>query len=131
MAFHQRMLDKEINKAMNKHGGFFAFGNEQFVKAHNPKLKYVSLGAGLYAPKKTYKGLVVDIENAIKEEIELDLRVNSVKDIIWRELANYECQIVGSVSDCVDALKEHGITKKQIMGEWSDYFDYCIENNYF
>ena len=128
---NRTILDNNISDALEKYGGFFAFGNEQFVKAHNPKLKYVSLGAGLYAPKKTYKGLVVDIENAIREEIELDLRVNSVKDIIWRELANYECQIVGSVSDCVDALKEHGITKKQIMGEWSDYFDYCIENNYF
>jgi hypothetical protein len=131
MPVHQKMIDKDINIALKKHGGFFAFGNDQFKKAHNPKLKYISLGSGLYAPKKTYKNLIIDIEKAIQGEIELDLRVNSIKDIIWRELANYECQIVGSVSDCVDALKGHGITKKQIMNEYPAYFDYCIENNYF
>ena len=35
------------------------------------------------------------------------------------------------ISYCVDALKDYGITKKQIMSEWSDYFNYCVEMDYF
>ena len=129
--FNRSILDDNISVALKKYGGFFAFSNEQFVKAHKPKIKYVSLGAGLYAPKKTYKKLDNDIQSAIKNHIKRDLKINGIKKIIWRELANYECQIVGSVVDCVDALKDYGITKKQIMLEWDDYFNYCIEMDYF
>ena len=129
--FNRTILDDNISVALKKYGGFFAFSNEQFVKAHKPKIKYVSMGAGLYAPKKTYKKLDNDIQSAIKNHIKRDLQINGIKKIIWRELANYECQIVGSVADCVDALKDYGITKKQIMLEWPDYFNYCIEMDYF
>jgi len=129
--FNRTILDDNISVALKKYGGFFAFSNDTFVKEIQPKIKYVSLGAGLYAPKKTYKKLDNDIQSAIKNHIKRDLQTNGIKKIIWRELANYECQIVGSVSDCVDALKDYGITKKQIMKEWPGYFDYCIENNSF
>ena len=129
--FNRSILDNNISVALKKYGGFFAFGNEQFIKAHKPKTKYVSMGAGLYAPKKTYKKLDNDIQSAIKNHIKRDLKINGIKKIIWRELANYECQIVGSVEDCVDALKDYGITKKQIMSEWNDYFNYCVEMDCF
>ena len=129
--FNRAVLDDDINIALKKYGGFFAFGNEQFIKAHKPKLKYVSLGAGLYAPKKTYKKLDNDIQSAIKNHIKRDLKTNGIKKIIWRELANYECQIGGDISYCVDALKDYGITRKQILLEYPDYFDYCIEMDYF
>ena len=129
--FNRSILDDNISVALKKYGGFFAFGNDQFVKAHKPKIKYVSMGAGLYAPKKTYKKLDNAIQGAIKNHIKRDLKINGIKKIIWRELANYECQIVGSVSDCVDALKDYGITIKQIKKEFPAYFDYCIEMDYF
>ena len=75
-------------------------------------------------PEEIEKSILLPIEDAVGG-------INGIKKIIWRELANYECQIVGSVADCDDALKDYGITKKQIMLEWSDYFDYCFEMDYF
>ena len=128
---NRTILDNNISDALEKYGGFFAFGNEQFVKAHNPKIKYVSMGAGLYAPKKTYKKLDNAMQDAIKNHIKRDLKTNGIKKIIWRELANYECQISNDISYCVDALKDYGITKKQIKSEWNDYFNYCVEMDYF
>jgi len=128
---NRTILDDNISVALEKYGGFFAFSNEQFVKAHKPKTKYVSMGAGLYAPKKTYKKLDNAMQDAIKNHIKRDLKNNGIKKIIWRELANYECQISNDISYCVDALKDYGITKKQIMSEWNDYFNYCVKMDYF
>jgi hypothetical protein len=132
MIHSRKILDQNITDALNKHGGFFAFSNDQFEKSHNPKIKkYISLGTGLYAPDMTHKKLVDDINNAWVDHVKRDLKNNTVKDIIWRELANYECQIIDDISDCVDALNFYGITKNQIINEYQGYFDYCIDHDYF
>ena len=128
---NRKILDQDIDNALSKHGGFFAFGNDQFKKACNPKLKYVSLGGGLYAPKKSYKQLTEAINRAGKDHIKRDLEANTVKKIIWRELANYECQIIDDPADCIEALKPYGITEKQIRMEYPAYWNHCVENDYF
>jgi len=94
-------------------------------------MKYVSLGAGLYAPKKTYKKLIDAIDKASQNHIKRDLKANTVKKIIWRELANYETQISGNPSDCIEALKPYGITENQIRSEYPAYWDDCVKNDYF
>ena len=131
MSFNRIILDQDISIALKKHGGFFAFCNDTFKKELNPKLKYVSLGAGLYAPKKTYKKMLVDIDQASRRHVKRDLSINTIKDVIWRELANFECQINGDISACVDALKPYGITKDQIVNEYNDYYNYCVDNDLF
>jgi len=54
-----------ISLAVEKNNGFWAFGEQQFWESYKKHLKpYVNLGSGLYAPKSTYKQLIIDIENA-------------------------------------------------------------------
>ena len=54
-----------ISLVVEKNKGFFAFGEKQFLEQHKKDLKpYVSLGHGLYAPKTTYKQLIIDIDSA-------------------------------------------------------------------
>ena len=119
-----------ISLAVRKHGGFWAFGKDQFKKAYNPKLKYVSLGAGLYAPKKTYKNMIVDIEKASMDYIKKDLENNSVKEIIWRELQNHEAQF-SDTRDTFDVLEAYGITIEEINKEYPAYMEYCVDNDLF
>jgi len=129
---NRKILDQDISNALSKHGGFFAFGKDQFEKAYNPKIKkYVALGGGLYAPKKSSKQLETAINKAGKNHIKRDLKDNSIKKIIWRELANYETQISGDPYDCIEALKPYGITEKQIRSEYPAYWDHCVKNDYF
>ena len=105
-----------ISLAVEKNNGFFAFGEKQFLEQYKKHLKpYINLGAGLYAPKSTYKQLKIDIENAIDK-------------IIWRELANHEEQYSDG-SDTIEALKSYGITAKQIKPVYNKYMDYCNHND--
>jgi len=54
-----------ISQAVEKNNGFWAFSEKQFLEQYKKHLKpYVSLGNGLYAPKKTYKQLIIDINTA-------------------------------------------------------------------
>ena len=128
---NRKILDQDIDSALSTHGGFFAFGNDQMKEHINPKLKYVSLGGGLYAPKKSYKQLAKAINKASQDHRKRDLKNNGIKKIIWRELANYECQIIDDPSDCIEALKPYGITEEQIRSEYSAFWDDCVKNDYF
>tara|TARA_R100000541_G_scaffold40998_1_gene48460 strand:- start:16 stop:399 length:384 start_codon:yes stop_codon:yes gene_type:complete len=118
-----------ISLAVEKNNGFFAFSEKQFYKQYKKNLKpYVSLGAGLYAPKSTYKQLKIDIENASNNAIEKDIKKNGIDKIIWRELQNHEEQYADG-SDTIDKLKSYGITAEQIKPVYNKYMDYCIDND--
>lgn len=66
-----------------------------------------------------------------KKAREVDLDQNSRKEIIHRELANYECQIVGDIDDAVDALKSYGITREEVAAEYDEFFQECVINDRF
>ena len=118
-----------ISLAVEKNNGFWAFNEEQFLEGYKKHLKpYVNLGAGLYAPKSTYKQLKIDIENATNNSIQKDIKKNGIDKIIWRELANHEEQYSDG-SDTIEALKSYGITAKQIKPVYNKYMDYCIDND--
>jgi len=118
-------------EAFNKYGAFFAFGNKQFDEQKEDGIKYVDLGAGLIAPKETYKDLIEDLNNIHKCGIAQDIKENGIKKILWREFANYECQIVGSPKDAIDALENYHIDKKTIQEEWTNYWNWCVDNDNF
>ena len=103
-----------ITQAFDKAGAFFAFSNEQFAEKQKEGVKYVSMGAGLIAPKEHAEQLAKDIEIITKKGIELDLQENGKESIIKRELANYECYYTGGIDDCVDALSDYDITREEI-----------------
>lgn len=130
-----KYLSDYINNAQtevfNKHGAFFAFSNKQFDEKKQNGVKYVSLGAGLICPVNNAKQLNTDLNAVWDAGIKQDLAENGIKAIIHRELANHECQITGDYSEVIDKLSAYGITSEQIEAEWPEYWDLCVENDYF
>ena len=57
--------------------------------------------------------------------------LQKIKKIIHRELANFECQIVGDITDAYDILKDYGITKEQVLKEYKIFYQKCIKNDWF
>lgn len=103
-----------ISKHMDSLGAFFAFSNGQFNEKQVDGVDYVSLGAGMICPRENTKLLVDGLEDIHKKGIEFDLRDNGRKKIIERELSNHECFYTGDIEDCVDTLKDYGITEQEI-----------------
>ena len=112
-----------VGEALKKHGAFFAFNKEQYEKEAKPGIRYISLGAGLIAPKDTYKELIKDIEAATAARIKEDLEQNSIEDIINRELANHEALYTMDIEDTVRALEGYGITEQEIQKQLYKYSD--------
>lgn len=120
-----------VTLLFNVNGAFYAFSQKQYNEKVVGGVEYVGLGGGLVCPKNNASNLLKDFDVIHTKNIKIDLEDNGVKKIIWRELANYECQIVSDYSDAVEALENHGITEEQVKAEWKDYFQHCVDNNYF
>ena len=71
------------------------------------------------------------MDNAIQIGIMQDVEENGIKAIIWRELANYESQIVNNCEDTIRALKEYPIEADDIIKEFNPYMQHCIDNDLF
>lgn len=118
-------------KIFDDNGAFFAFSNEQFTLACDASINYKSLGGGLYCPENNAGALVKQLEESHSFKIKWELDNNSLKDIIWYELANHEVQISGGLNDAIDALKPYKISLEDITNEYKDYYQDCIDNDYF
>ena len=112
-------------------GAFFAFSNKQFDEAKKDNVNYVSLGAGLIAPKDNAKELMKGLETIHTQGIAEDIKENGKEAIIQRELGNHEAQITGDISDTVDSLDGYGITEAEIKAGYSVFFQSCIDNDWF
>lgn len=119
-------------------GAFFAFGEEQFLKALEkvkPLLKegekIVSLGAGMYCRKSKASELVEGLERISEAAYQLDIKENGIKGIIHREFGNYECQITGEYDVVIERLEPYGITAEQVHAEWPAYWTVCVEEDRF
>jgi hypothetical protein len=118
-------------KLWNDNGAFFAFSQQQLDAEKKEGVVYVSMGLGLIAPKENAFKILKGLEAIHTEGIKQDISENGIKAIIHRELANYETQITGDISDTVDALEDYGITRAQVSAEYKAYFQHCIDNDYF
>ena len=72
-----------------------------------------------------------ELEEVNNEGIKQDIKENGIKNIIHRELANYECQITGDITDVYDILKDYGISKQQVLKEYKTFYQKCIDNDWF
>ena len=126
-----KYVDDGITRTLEKYGAFFAFNQSQFEENKKEGVKYVDLGAGLIGPKENAQKIADGIEAVTKGGVAKDLETRTDKEIIWAEFANYECQIVGSPEDAIDALANYPFTEKQIKKEWAGYWDYCVDNDLF
>ena len=116
---------------LDETGTFFAFSQEQYDKAAVEGVTYVSCGGGMITPKDNAKALAEGLKAIHHKAIQQDMLENSIKDIIWRELANYEIQFTGDYDNIIEVLEDYPITKEQIMAQEHPYWEYCVENDLF
>ena len=126
-----KLTNDAITETMNKYGAFFAFSQKQFDERKEAGVEYVDLGAGLIGPKENVQKIADGLEAATKKGREKTLKEKTKKEIIWDAFANYECQIVGSPADAIDALAEYPFTEQEIKKEFGAYWDYCVDNDLF
>lgn len=124
--------EKHQTKTFKKYFAFFAFSNDQFYEQMNINFKYASLGSGLYAPSVFANKLYKKLEHINKKAIKQHQKLESKKDIIWNAFSNYESQITGDLDDAIQSLENYeNITKADIIEEYKNYFQHCIDNDYF
>jgi len=118
-------------KLFNDTGAFFAFSSEQFNEKQKKGVKYVAMASGLMVPKENFKKLFNGLKSINDDGVKQDISDNGITAIIHRELANYEAQITGDISNTVEALEDYGITRSQVSKEYKAYYQHCINNDYF
>lgn len=116
----------KITNLLTKYGGFFAFSDKQVKENGIEGVDYVNCGSGLIAPRNNAKKLMIEIIKVGDEGIKQDLAENGIEAIIKRELSNYEAYYTGEIYDTVDALKDYGITRKQVKEVFNRKFEKSI-----
>ena len=124
-------IEQDQTKILDDNGAFFAFSNEQWEQANNQSLTYKSLGGGLYCPENNVDLLAKQLKESHNCKIKWELENNSLKDIIWYELANYESQIEGDITEAGAALSYYGISIDAVKKEYVSYYKNCVDNDYF
>ena len=123
-------------KLFEECGAFFAFSKEQLNEGikkigASKENKIVSFGGGGYVLSKNIDLLIDGLNNIQQLGIKRDIEENGIKNIIHRELGNYECQIDRDISRAVEALEDYGITYDQVKEDFKEYFQKCIDNDWF
>jgi|TARA_R100000081_G_C4764287_1_gene141760 hypothetical protein len=131
MKYLSNYTDQAITELFKNNGAFFAFGDKQFNEKKKEGVKYTALYGGLVAPSKNVDIILKSLDNIRQEGIKLDIKENGIKNIIWREFSNYECQIVMNYDDVLEPLEGYGISKERLAKEWKAYFKHCIDNDLF
>ena len=136
MKYLSNYTEQAQTDLFNECGAFFAFSQDQ-LKEGMEKIgvmdvkKLIGLGAGMVCLREHEDKLLNGLEAINQKGIELDLAENGKKAIIHRELANHECQIGGDITPCVEKLESYPITRDEIAAEWREFYNKCIENNWF
>lgn len=124
-------IDKPIEELMEECGAFFAFSDKQYEEKAVEGIKYVSLVNGLIIPKDNVESFLKRYTAINEEGVAKRVEDSSIKDIIWYELGNYEVQLTGDLTDVIEALEGYPITEEQIENEYVEYFQMCLDNDYF
>ena len=131
MKYLSNYMEDQQTEAFKVNGAFFAFSSKQFDEQKADGVKYVSVGAGLIAPKENVTQLIDQLDTIHQTAMQQDIAENGVKAIIHRELANHECQITMDYSDAFAVLEPYGITEEQVKAEWGEFWQTCVDNDYF
>jgi hypothetical protein len=120
MKYLSDYVKQEQSELFKKCGVFFAFNEEQFNEGcdevgASKENKVTDLGSGTFCLSKNVDTFLQEIENIRKRGIQKDIEENGITNIILRELANYETQLHGDISETVEALDGYGITKEQVL----------------
>jgi len=131
MKYLSDYIEKAQTDLFKECGSFFAFSGKQYNESKKDGVNYIDMGSGLICPEENVEKMINKLDNIHKKGIEQDIAENGKKAIIHREFGNHECQISGTITACVEKLEEYPITKKEIRAEWDEYFQKCIDNNWF
>lgn len=107
--------DVHLTQLFRNLGAFFAFGQHQFEERRKEGVDYIAVAGGLVVPKENADALLKGLNDISAKGMAQDLAENGREGIIRRELMNYECYYVGSVTACVEALEPYGITRDEIV----------------
>jgi len=114
---YSKYTTKPIAELMDKLGGFFAIGTEQFNKKKQPNVVYADLGMGLVAPEENAKELM-DGRKAIHR--------SKREDVIKYELANFESYYTGCIDEACEALEIYSITRDEVQKVFKiEYTKWC------
>ena len=131
MKYLSDYTNQKQTELFNRTGTFFAFSKQQYEEKAVDGVKYASLGSGFIVPKDNIDDLLTGLDSLQSDGISQDIAENGIKGIIWRELANHEAQITRGITETVEALEGYPITEKDVQAQWKDYWNDCVENNYF
>ena len=136
MKYLNDYLQGKITNIEKKYGAFYAFNKTQFQEGcgkvgASEKNKVTRLKYGLFVLSKNTDNFLNDFDKAHAQAVQQDINDNGKKAIIWRELANHECQINIDPQPCIDYLEIYPITEQEIRKEFPTYMEYCIENDLF
>ena len=131
MKYLSDYVDANQTKLFKSTGTFFAFNMKQFNENKKDGVKYVNMGMGMITEKENAKTLIEGLNNIQNEGIKQDVKDNGIKAIIWRELANHECQINYSCEPVIDALAGYPITEDEIKTEFKPYMAHCVKHDLF
>ena len=121
-----------IDNIVKQHGAFWAFSNEQFNEQKQEGVKYYRLQAGLICPQDTVEQFMADVKLFQSRKVKADKKKNTTEEIVLRELANREAQVLGSIESTVDALNGYGISSDEIQDIFDNiYMPYCQKHDLF
>ena len=131
MKYLSNYTEEKTSKTLKENGAFFAFSNKQFNENKKEGVKYVRLYSGLIAPEENVKKILNELDKINKEGIKQDIKENSIRNIIWREFQNFECQFEMNPERALESLEDYPITKERINKEFKKYYNYCIKNDMY
>jgi len=106
--------EQATTELMEANGAFFAFSNDQYKKASQEGVEYVSMGLGLIAPKENADKIHAGLEEIHVNGIKKLMEDHDREEIIRYELSNYECYYTDDPSDAIDVVKCYGITAEEV-----------------
>ena len=124
--------DKMINNVLKTNGAFFAFSNKQFEENKKEGVMYCKLYGGMIAPKENVKTILKGLEEAQKKGIKEDMKEHTIKQIVFRDCANFELQFsYDGLNEIKEALNDYPINAKDIEKHYNDFIKHCIKNDLY
>ncbi len=136
MKYLNDYMEAAQTELLDDMGAFFAFSSEQFKEGAakvgaSKDNKVAQFQNGGYVLSKNRDELMSGLNSIHDKAIKQDIAENGIKNIIHRELANYETQINGDLEPAQEALKVYGITSYEVAIEYKEYFKYCCKHDLF
>jgi hypothetical protein len=107
MPYFSHYLRDAQSKAFADNGAFFALSDKQFNEKKVEGVEYVDMGGGLICPKGKSATLRSQLDEAVRNAVDMDIAENGMEKIARREYFNYESQITMDTSNAMGALYAH------------------------